>query len=56
MFATNAVPKEVPGVYLQDTLETSVFARNMLPACYGPAGKHPVPPGHFGQQRHGLKG
>jgi hypothetical protein len=35
---------EVPGVYLQDTLWTSLFARNMLPACYGPAGRHPPPP------------
>jgi len=24
---------ELPGVYLQDTLETSLFAHNMLPAC-----------------------
>ena len=38
-----------PGVYLQDTLETSLFARNMLPACYGPADRHPTPP-RTGQQ------
>jgi hypothetical protein len=37
--------EEVSVVYLQDTLKTSMFARNMLPACYGPAGKQPIPPG-----------
>jgi hypothetical protein len=24
---------ELPGIYLQDALETSLFAHNMLPAC-----------------------
>ena len=32
-------------VCLQDTLWTSLIARNMLPACYGPAGRPPPPPG-----------
>ena len=29
---------------MQDTLETSLFARNTLPACYGPANRYPTPP------------
>jgi len=28
-----ACQTELPGVYLQDALETSLFAHNMLPAC-----------------------
>jgi len=38
-------PGEVPGVYLQDTLETSLFALHLFPTNDGPAGSHPPPPG-----------
>ena len=32
----NAVPWEESANSFQDTLETSLCARNTLPACYGP--------------------
>jgi hypothetical protein len=38
-----AVPKGISGTCVQDTLETSMFALNTLPACYGPAHMYPTP-------------
>ena len=55
--STETIVPDLPegkGAFLQDTLWTSLFARNTLPACYGPANRYPTPPAELTSVATGL--